>query len=388
MGKLIRESPSNTQLLGGGRRAGTLRSRVRSVQKFLGWLIAAHGINFPNHWRQLIEYLQVRYSEPCVRGALKLVHSSFIFLQEVAGIEDKLTDTALYSVSLKELLSQASPGRQAPRFPTILLGAFEDMVLSADKPVFVRVLSWWLLVQSWGTLRFDDHRGLLPRDVVVSDMGLQAKLTRSKVSGSENHLNFRAVIIHSSAFVHRKDWLAVGWRLLLKEAPFERDYLLPAPSNNFRGFKTKELRYPTAFAVQTHIISTACYRGLRVFEGSTGHYYTPHSGRNFMPSAAAVLGFSKAERDILGGWSAEGSQRYTRTAKYKIAQMQTAVASTFRSSEPDQLAEADDIDSLGDFMRTWDVPEESIRKSQKILCLRSYADLEMSDSPETYSRRF
>ena len=76
MGKLIRENPSNIQLLGGGRRAGTLRSRVRSVQKFLGWLIASQGITFPTHWRQLTEYLQVRYSEPCVRGSLKLVHSS------------------------------------------------------------------------------------------------------------------------------------------------------------------------------------------------------------------------------------------------------------------------------------------------------------------------
>ena len=128
----------------------------------------------------------------------------------------------------------------------------------------------------------------------MSEMGLQAKLTRSKVSGSDKHLNFRAVIIHSSAYVHRKDWLAVGWRLLLKEAPCERDNLSPAPSNNFRGFKTKELRFTTAFAVQTHIISTACYRGLRVFEGSTGHYYTPHSGRNFMPSAAAVLVFRQS----------------------------------------------------------------------------------------------
>ena len=109
MGKLIRESPGNVQLLGGGRHAGTLRSRVRSVQKFLGWLIASHGISFPVHWRQLTEYLQVRYSEPCVRGSLKLVHSSYIFLQEVAGIEDKLTDSAMYAVSLKELLSQASP---------------------------------------------------------------------------------------------------------------------------------------------------------------------------------------------------------------------------------------------------------------------------------------
>ena len=42
-GRLIRENPSNVQLLGGGRRAGTLRSRVR----FIGWLIAAHGISFP-----------------------------------------------------------------------------------------------------------------------------------------------------------------------------------------------------------------------------------------------------------------------------------------------------------------------------------------------------
>ena len=49
MGKLIRENPSNIQLLGGGRRAGTLRSRVRSVQKFLGWLIASHGVSFPVH---------------------------------------------------------------------------------------------------------------------------------------------------------------------------------------------------------------------------------------------------------------------------------------------------------------------------------------------------
>ena len=134
-------------------------------------------------------------------------------------------------------------------------------------------------------------------------------LTRSKVSGSDKHLNFRNVIIHSSAYIQRKDWLAVGWNLLQNGAPHERDYLLPAPTNNFHGFKTKELKYSTAFAVQTHIISTACHRGLRVFENSTGHYCTPHSGRNFMPSAASVLGFSKAERDILGGWSAEGSQR-------------------------------------------------------------------------------
>ena len=83
------------QLLGSGLRAGTLRSRVRSIKKFLEWLSAAHKIAFPVHWQQLIEFLQVRLSEPCVRGSLKAAHRSFLFLQESAGIGDKLTDSAL-----------------------------------------------------------------------------------------------------------------------------------------------------------------------------------------------------------------------------------------------------------------------------------------------------
>ena len=300
-------------------------------------------------------------------------------------MEDRLTDSSMYVVALKELMSQAIPGkppRQAPRFPTILLAAFEDMVLAADKPVFIRVLSWWLLVQSWGTLRFGDHRGLLPREFHVSSAGLQARLTRSKVSGSDKQLGYRSVTIHPSAYVQRESWLFVGWKMLQEGAPHERDYLMPAPTSNYQGFKVKELKYSTAFAVQTHIISTAAYRGLRIFGISTGHYYTPHSGRNFMPSAASVLGFTKSERDVLGGWAADGSQRYTRTAKYNIAQMQIAVASTFKNSDPDQLAESDDLDCLADFLRSWDVPETSIRKSLQILGLRSYADLQRSDFVE------
>ena len=208
---------------------------------------------------------------------MKLVHSSYIFLQEVAGVEDKLTDSAMFAVSLKELMSQASPGRpprQAPRFPTILLAAFEDTVLSTDKPVFVRVLSWWLLVQSWGTLRFDDHRGLLPRDFIVSATGLQARLTRSKVSGSDKHLNFRTVIIHSSAYVQRRDWLAVGWNLLLNGAPHERDYLLPAPTNNFHGFQNQGVEiFDGLRGANTHhfCVLLSWFESLREFKGALLH---------------------------------------------------------------------------------------------------------------------
>ena len=104
-----------------------------------------------------------------------------------------------------------------------------------------------------------------------------------------------------------------GWQLLEKGAPYQRDHLLPAPSNKYKGFKNKELKYHAAFAIQSQIIALASYRGQRIFRSSTGH---------FMPSTTAVLNFSKSDHDILSGWSAEGSKRYSRAAKFKTAAMQ------------------------------------------------------------------
>ena len=121
---------------------------------------------------------------------------------------------------------------------------------------------------------------------------------------------------------------------------------MPAPSNN-KGFKNKELRYQAALAIQPQIIALASYRGQRIFRSNTGHFYTPHSGRNFMPSASAVLHFSRNDQDMLGGWSAEGSERSSRAAKYKIACTQQSVSSTFKSANLDPLAEADDVEALG-----------------------------------------
>ena len=74
-----------------------------------------------------------------------MIHLSHNFLQEVAVLEDRLTDAALYDVTKRELLVSALPGkqpRQAPRFPVIILAALEDNVVSLDTPVFWRVLSW------------------------------------------------------------------------------------------------------------------------------------------------------------------------------------------------------------------------------------------------------
>ena len=276
MGRLLRENPSNIQLLGSGLRAGTLRSRVRSIRKFLEWLSAAHKIAFPVHWQHFIEFLQVRLSEPCVRGSLKSAHRSFLFLQESAGISDKFTDSALYDVARKELFAAALPGRaprQAPRFPSILLGAFEDNVMDSSLPVFWRVLSWWLLFQSWSTLRFDDHRGIIPEDLEISEAGLVGKLSRSKVTGRDKRVPFRVLVIHPSAFLHQKDWLATGWALLLKEAPYARDYFhRPTIFAALKGKNSPIIRHSPSNLRLSRWLRIEVYG---FSEHLQAHYYTP-----------------------------------------------------------------------------------------------------------------
>ena len=47
----------------------------------------------------------------------------------------------------------------------VMLSMLEDVVVNAASPVYDRKKAWWILVQSWRTLRFDDHRGIKPKDV-------------------------------------------------------------------------------------------------------------------------------------------------------------------------------------------------------------------------------
>ena len=66
-----------------------------------------------------------------------------------------------------------------------------------------------------------------------------------------------------------------------------------------------------AFAIQTQILSLAPYRGFEDFPVAHRALFYAAQRSYFLPSATAVLGFSKTDRDVLGGWSAEGSERYS-----------------------------------------------------------------------------
>ena len=170
MGEALSNRPGDRSFLGGGRGASTLRARVRASKKYLAWLAVSADVAFPSEVSHLTGFLESRHSEPCNRGA-----------EDVAGIDEKLTTNALYTVVYRELLATAQPGRTprlAPRYPVAVLESLEELVLSESATFFLRVYAWWLLLQCWGTLRFADHRGLNPgRDFEVRGNALEARLT-------------------------------------------------------------------------------------------------------------------------------------------------------------------------------------------------------------------
>ena len=84
---------------------------VRASKKYLAWLAVSADLAFPSEVSRLIGFLESRHSEPCNRGALKAAHQCMAFLDHVAGIDEKLTTNALYTVVYRELLATAQPGR-------------------------------------------------------------------------------------------------------------------------------------------------------------------------------------------------------------------------------------------------------------------------------------
>ena len=295
-----------------------------------------------------------------------------VFLESMAGVspQDRFTDSQLYNVLYQELLVAALPGSpamQAPRVLTAMLVALEHLVICAQTPRYYRVFSWWLLTQNWATLRFSDHMGILPSSVKIDATGFSAQLTRSKTLGDDRTVASRPLVIDRCCYLAVADWMLEGWRLLKEMADYPRDYLIPFPSSNGHGCRRRELSYDTASAMQNRVLRMVKSNDEFLFCPSTTRFWTPHSNRNFMPSATATLGFEKSVRDFLGGWSTQTSERYARIAAQRIRNMQRTVVAEVQKDLVDPLAEAETLVQFDGFFSEQGVPEEERSRCVKLL---------------------
>ena len=58
MGEAVSNRPVDRTFLGGGRRASTLRARVRAAKKYLAWLAVSADVAFPSEVSHLTDYLE------------------------------------------------------------------------------------------------------------------------------------------------------------------------------------------------------------------------------------------------------------------------------------------------------------------------------------------
>ena len=250
--------------------------------------------------------------------------------------------------------------------------------MNETSPMYLRVYSWWMLVQNYATLRFSDHRGLNPGEVTFREGSFHAHLTRSKTIGQDKTITSKPLVIDACCFFSHRAWLTRGWSLLQGMANFPRDYLMPAPASHCQSCRKLELRYDASFAMKNRVLRMLARNGVPVFHSSSTRFWTPHSGRTFLPSATAALGFLKSERDFLGGWCAQASDRYARIAIRRITNMQRSVITALQSQAVDPLAEDESIRDSDAFMES-----QSLDASQRTLCYKSLDSVKLFEAPHS-----
>ena len=387
IGQILRSNSLDCQHLGAGRRASTLRSLVRYIRNFLRWLSSAHQKVFPTEVADLIRYLKVRREEPCFRGALRNTRRSFEFLEEVTCTAEaqKFTKTEVFQLMAKEILNYAEPGRltkQAPRMFLCLMAGSENLVVSSSAAPYLRIFAWWICLQHWGTLRFSDHRGICPSSVSFVGIDFVATLSHAKTLRKDKKVQSRPVVVRGLAFLAVPGCLRTGWDFVKLMA----DFLLPTPSSCLKGCQRSELLYDTGSAVFYRTLCTIKLPGSMSLTPAVARDWTPHSRRSFLPASTASLGVQKSMRDFLGGWNAEGSDRYVRVANLRILNMHISVLSVKTSGSDDPIAETESLREFVEFLQSTPIADKQTSSLARAMETRlSFASAPLVHEPETFA---
>ncbi len=344
-------------LLAAGRRAQTLRARLRAWRAFKRWLQAAHGCSWPASWVLVLEYLRLRAAEPCGRSTLLGIIGGITFMERAGGFagDAAFTQNPLLKEACRELwvrlLARAGDrGVQvAPPILVCMLRRLESPVVDYSCARWLRAYAWWKLLQAWAAMRFDDHGGLDPHSIKITPEGLEFDLHRTKTTGVGKKIERRPSGVSSQAYVAEKNWIHVGLSLWNEIAPNPRDYLLVTPSADLVNTYPKALKYGEAAGW-----SRAIFRQVLQGAGDSSTVdavcalFTEHSGRSFVVSAAMAMGASEDFLLPVGGWGATAARTYMRTARRRLLHTQAQVGRAVRSQldGADEFGERETLDLL------------------------------------------
>ena len=337
----------------GRARAKTMRQRVRHWSRIMRWLRVAQPTLVRPDEAAIAEYLEMLFQEPCSRTVPQSVLEAIAFVEERGGLpkEERVSMSEVINSMVADMtlrLSTFAPlTKKAPQLLSSIIMALELYVEEEDKPKYKRCYAWTKLLRLWTAMRADDVQGLLPHTMVMQQRGLEAVLDRTKTSGPGRKIRWLNVFVAREAFLVSGTWLQTGYDLWqTPEMDFKRDYLVPVPEATMEAVSHKKAEYPDMAVMSQMLLSEL---GTPVFSysldswslddsrpllGTIGaKFYSEHSERNFVNSHAAVLGYDKQKRDMLGRWQPEQSDDYLRTTREVVSTIQRHVAEAIRMGD-------------------------------------------------------
>ena len=356
--------------LAGRTRHNTLKRYIKTWRSFMQWLTAVRGMSASPEVGDLVEYLFTRFEGPCGATVPPLIVKAVVWLERVADIDprERIGDSQVVcSVRdyLVEMLSKEKPPTQrAPRYPVVMMEAFEHVVEDESQRIGFRLVAWVKLVKLWATLRWDDVQKIIPKELKFYGGRMTTILRTTKTSGPSKRVQELPVCVSEHAFVSNPFWLKTGFDLFKKHAPFERDYLLPKLNDEWSAFRKVMASYNDISAYSSRVRRRLKRPGEDdcIIHPVLAAFWTEHSERATVPTGLALLRAQKEERDMLGRWKPDGSDTYIRMYNGVIARLQQQFAKSARGAERHKELDERDIESAMSWLseRCENLPEEGV----------------------------
>ena len=335
-------------VIAGRIRNSSLKRYLRYIEELVFWMLRAKIREPPYKAAEIIDYLFMLSEKPCGPTVPGAFLKSMAWFERVSGfgIEQRATVKPVLlsarDVIVKEPKKTGVPICRAPRLPGAMIASLERLVSNEAEAMGIRVGAWYRLIKCWGTLRYDDIQHLSPQAVRFYGGRFLAILYETKTSGPERRQVELPIAITEDSWICNRDWLGVGWRLLREHAAFERDFLLPALSDDFSYFRKRMASYSEvstlAVAVNRRLLD---FRGNRLIPQELMELWTEHSERATLPTILDGFGLDPRDRDALGRWRPEGSDVYSRSFSGKIRRIHR-----YFVCELEKLRLAGDIDDF------------------------------------------
>ncbi|CAL1141183.1 unnamed protein product [Cladocopium goreaui] len=213
-------------------------------------------------------------------------------------------------------------------------------------------------------------------------------MSRTKTTGPGKVHGQVHAFVHRSITLTGHDWIDEGMQLFRHDtAIFPRDYLVPAPTENWQAMRKKLVEPPQLsnyFRMVLQMLGTPKFEdgrwrvnaSMELVPVELSLFWKGHSPRHFLPQTSAAIGCDKHDRDFLGRWSIGrvGSNAYLHTSRQITERIQQQVRDSFYGAEV-AYDESELLDSVREFAEKSDLSGQRVRRRHKMLPLPKAEDM-------------